>query len=60
LKRIASNGDKAAQRAAGIEIAVETIGQLSALGGLRGFEICGNGDDDAAIQVIEKSGLGVD
>ncbi|HYW79491.1 MAG TPA: methylenetetrahydrofolate reductase [Thermoguttaceae bacterium] len=58
LSRIVSAGDKAAQRTAGIEVAVETIQKLSAAKGLRGFEICGDGDDEAVLEVIEKSGLG--
>ncbi|MEE8450465.1 MAG: methylenetetrahydrofolate reductase [Thermoguttaceae bacterium] len=58
LSRLASETDKAAQRAEGIEIAVETIRQLSDAEGLRGFEICGDGDDEAVLEVIEKSGLG--
>ena len=60
LQRIVSQGDKGAQRAAGIEIATETIKRLSGFDGLRGFEICGDGDDDAVLEVIEKAGLGVD
>ena len=57
LRRIASRTDKSTQRAAGIEIATETIGWLSGRAGLRGFQICGDGDDDAALEVIEKAGL---
>jgi methylenetetrahydrofolate reductase (NADPH) len=59
LQRLWSRGGAAAQRAAGVEIALETIQRLSALGGLRGFEICCNGDADAALEVLEKFGLGV-
>jgi len=58
VERIASASDTTAQRAAGIEIAVETIDRLSRTEGLRGFQICGGGHDDAALEVIEKSGLG--
>ena len=57
LQRIASAADS---RAAGIEIAVETIERLSRTEGLRGFQICGEGDDEAALEVIEKSGLRTD
>jgi len=57
LDRLAAAGDKQAQRAAGIEMAAETIRQLSALKGLRGFEICADGDEDAVLEVIQKSGL---
>jgi len=44
-------------RDAGIAVAVETIHQLSQVSGLRGFEICGGGDDQAVLEVIEKAGL---
>lgn len=57
LDRLATAGDKAAQRAAGIALSAETIQQLSALEGLRGFQICAEGDDTAALEIIEKSGL---
>ncbi len=57
VDRISTAGDKASQRAAGIAIAVETIRQLSALHGLRGFQICAGGDDAAALEIIERSGL---
>ncbi len=60
IERISSAGDAAAQRAAGIEIAVETIGRLSQVGALRGFQVCGDVDPAAALQVIEKSGLRAD
>ena len=55
LARLTSN--KANQRATGIDLAVETIKTLQSLEGLRGFEINGE-DDDAVLEVIEKSGLG--
>ncbi len=57
LERISAAGDQAAQRAAGIAAAVETIKQLSALQGLRGFQLCAEGDDAAALEIIERSGL---
>lgn len=57
LSRLASASDESTQRAAGIEIAVATIKQLQTLSGLRGFEISGD-NDDAVLEVIEKSGLG--
>jgi methylenetetrahydrofolate reductase (NADPH) len=60
LNRLASKPDKVAQRAEGIQIAVETIQRLSEVDGLRGFEIVGGGDDEAVLEVIEKSRLGVD
>jgi len=58
LKRVTSPADAAGQRAAGIALAVETIRQLSALEGLRGFAIHGGGDDAAALDVIAKCGVG--
>ncbi len=60
LERIAAQSDKKAQRAAGVEIAVETIRRLSDLAGLRGFEVRCSSDHDAVLEVIEKSGLGID
>jgi len=60
LERIGAKTEKAAQRAAGIDIALETIDRLSTVDGLRGFEICANGDDAAAMEIIEKSRLGID
>lgn len=60
LQRIASKTEAGAQRAEGIAIALETIQRLSAVDGLRGFAIYGGGDDDAALEVIEKSGLRTD
>jgi 5,10-methylenetetrahydrofolate reductase len=59
LNRMAAKPDAAAQRAEGIAIAVETIQRLGKLNGLRGFEVCGNGHFDAAVEVIEKSGVEV-
>ncbi|HUT11631.1 MAG TPA: methylenetetrahydrofolate reductase [Thermoguttaceae bacterium] len=63
VERMASAGNASQQRAAGIEIALETIERLSAasgLRGLRGFQICGDSDPGAALEIIEKSGLGTD
>lgn len=60
LERIASKAEVAAQRAEGISIAVETIQRLSTWDGLRGFAISGGEDDDAVLEVIEKSGLRTD
>ena len=60
LERLGLQSDKETQRATGIEIAVETIGRLSDVTGLRGFEIrCGQ-DQDAVLEVIEKAGLGIE
>lgn len=58
IDRVASKGDSDWQHAAAIEIAVETIDKLSRHNGLRGFGVCGDGDNDAALMIIEKSGLG--
>jgi methylenetetrahydrofolate reductase (NADPH) len=57
LDKLSSAGDRKAQRATGIEIAVETIKQVSALKGVRGFHICADGDENAALEIIERSGL---
>jgi methylenetetrahydrofolate reductase (NADPH) len=53
LDRLESAGDK---RAAGIEIAIETIRQLSSLKGLRGFQIVAE-DTAAALDILERAGL---
>ena len=58
LDRVVSKSGPAAQRAAAVEIAVETIAALSRRNGLRGFAVCGDGDNDVALMIIEKSGLG--
>jgi methylenetetrahydrofolate reductase (NADPH) len=59
LQRLASAADRAGDRATGIEIALETVQRLSGLKGLRGFEVRADGDAELAIEVIEKSGLGI-
>jgi len=58
LSRLSAASGATGQRAAGIAIALETIGRLSGVKGLRGFQICVDGDVDAALEVIEKSALG--
>ena len=58
--RVASLSDPGARRAAAIEIALETIRRLSNLPGVRGFCISADGDHEAALQIIEKSGLAGD
>jgi methylenetetrahydrofolate reductase (NADPH) len=50
--------DPAERRAKAIEIALETIGKLASLPGLRGFCISSDGDLEAGLQIIDKSGLG--
>jgi hypothetical protein len=57
---VSSQGDPGARRDAAIEIALETIRRLSKLPGIRGFCISADGDPEAALQIIEKSGLSVD
>ena len=58
--RVSSQSDPGARRAAAIEIALETIRRLSILPGIRGFCISADGDPEAALRIIEKSGLSVD
>jgi len=58
LSRLSSASGTSAQRAAGIDVALETIKKLSEVKGLRGFQICADGNVDAALEVIEKSALG--
>ena len=57
-KRLLAKSDKAAARAEGIAVAVETIDRLRSLKGIRGFDILSEGDPDAAQEIIDKSGLG--
>jgi methylenetetrahydrofolate reductase (NADPH) len=54
LERIASKPNPDAQRAESLAIACETIKRLSALDGLRGFELRG----PAALSLLGQSGLG--
>ena len=58
--RLASQSDPGARRAAAIEIALETIRRVSDLPGMRGFCISADGDHEAALQIIEMSGLAGD
>ncbi len=60
IKRLASKSDKNACRKEGIKIALESMERLSAMQGLRGFEINCNGDRDAALEVLDslKSNIG--
>jgi methylenetetrahydrofolate reductase (NADPH) len=65
LDKLSSAGDRKAQRATSIEIAIETIKQVSALNGVRGLCISfpsstwerGEGDENAPLEIIERSGL---
>jgi methylenetetrahydrofolate reductase (NADPH) len=57
VERLRAGGDAVGQRAAGVAVAVETIERLASFKGLRGFQICINGDVDAALEVIEKASL---
>lgn len=60
LERLAAKSGAAAQRAEGIAIAIETIERLKSLEGLRGFELRTDGDEDAVLEIIEKSKLGTE
>lgn len=53
LQRIVSKPDANACRAEGIKIAFETIEKLSALDGLRGFEVVCDDDPGAATEVLD-------
>ena len=57
LQQVASKTDAAARRRAAIDVAVETVKQLGGTKGLRGFSIGVDGDPDAALEIIEKSGI---
>ena len=58
LARMSAKTEAEPQLAEGKAIAVETIQRLSQLPGLRGFEIDGDGNDEAVLSVIDSSGLG--
>jgi methylenetetrahydrofolate reductase (NADPH) len=58
MARLNSAGAADAQRTAGIAIALETIEKLAAFRGLRGLQICGDDDPQAALEIIDKSALG--
>lgn len=60
VERIASASGPEAQRSAGIDVARETIGRLSEIEGLGGFQISAGDDHDEALELMEKSGLGTD
>jgi methylenetetrahydrofolate reductase (NADPH) len=59
LDRLSSAGDRSAERNTGIQIAVETIREISALRGMAGFQICADDDADAVLEIVERSGLEV-
>ena len=58
LNEIASKPDAASRRAAAIQAAVDTIGRLAETPGLRGFSVSVDGDHDAALEILQRSGLG--
>lgn len=58
--RLASLSDPGAWRDAAIQIALETIHRLSNLPGIRGFCISADGDHEAALRIIDESGLASD
>jgi methylenetetrahydrofolate reductase (NADPH) len=58
FQQVASKTDVAARRRAAIDVAIETVKQLRETKGLRGFSIGIDGDQDAALEIIDKSGLG--
>ncbi len=60
VERIAAAGGPVAQRLAGIDLAAETIRRLAETRWLAGFQLYAEGDDDAVLELIEKSGLGAD
>jgi methylenetetrahydrofolate reductase (NADPH) len=58
LQRVASKSGPAAQRAEAVAVAIETARRLCELDGVRGLSVSVDGDADAALEVLEKSGLG--
>ncbi len=60
VERIASAAGQGAQRSAGIDLATETIQRLSEIKGLGGFQISAGDDHNAALELMERSGLRID
>lgn len=58
VARITDKATPEDQRTAGLEAAVETIQRLKACEGLRGFDLHAGEDPDAALEIMEKAGLG--
>ena len=56
MESITSKSSAADQRKAGIELTCRTVEKLRGLSGLRGIDVCGDGDEDAALEVIAASG----
>jgi methylenetetrahydrofolate reductase (NADPH) len=56
--RITAKTEATARQRAAIDLALETMERLSETKGLRGFSVCVDGSHDAALEIIEKSGLG--
>jgi methylenetetrahydrofolate reductase (NADPH) len=54
VKRLESASGPAAARKEGIAIAMEAIGKLSAMGGIRGFQIVCEEDTQAAVEVVDS------
>jgi methylenetetrahydrofolate reductase (NADPH) len=60
LERLASKASADQQRKEGLAIARETIDRLRAVPGLHGFDISGDADPEAALEVIAAAGLKAD
>jgi methylenetetrahydrofolate reductase (NADPH) len=58
LQRVASKSGLAAQRAEAVALALETVRRIAELKGVRGASVAIGGDAEAALEVLEKSGLG--
>ena len=58
LERLATKSTATEQEAEGIAIAVDTIERLVNAPGIRGFTIESDGNDHAALSIVERSGLG--
>jgi methylenetetrahydrofolate reductase (NADPH) len=55
LVRVSSASGAAAQHEAGVAVALETMGRLSEMEGMRGFHICADGEIETALEILEKS-----
>jgi methylenetetrahydrofolate reductase (NADPH) len=54
VSRVASQSDPAAQRRAALEVALDTVGRLLELKGLRGLSVSADGAHDVALEIIDK------
>ena len=55
--RLGATDEPSKQKTTAVKIALETIGQLQKIKGLRGFSILADDDPEMAQQILDESGL---